>query len=127
MKTARNVFVNSAVFGIVIAAGYWFSSYHRGGTILLALMAVALTFTAGYMSFAQRHAQLIGDRDVEPSAGAGEDLGIFTVASVWPLVAAGAVFLMLVGAITSPFIGAVGIGALLVALWRLGAESNRVA
>jgi len=127
LKAGRSVFISSAIFGIVIALVYWVSSHHPAGTLLLAFMATAMIFAAGFMFVVEREARLVGDRKkANPIDGAGEDLGIFTVATIWPLLAALAVLCMLAGAIWSPVAGAAGFIGLLLVLWRLGAESNRI-
>lgn len=123
MTTARSVFLSSAVFGIAIAIVYWFSSHHRGGTLLLGLMAVAMIFAAAFTYAVGRNADLSGDRD--PAGAVREDLGIFTTQSIWPPAAAAATCVLLIGLVWSPYVGAAGLIGLLLVLWRLGAESNR--
>ena len=125
MTTGRGLFVSSAIFGIAIAAAYWFSAHNPDGTILLGMMGAALVFAAGYMFVAEREARLIGDRANASSADAsGERLGIFTVASPWPIAVAFAVFLLLLGLAIFPIIAAFGLVLLLFGLLHLGRESR---
>jgi len=127
MKTGVGLFISSALFGIAIATIYWFSSHHYGGTILLGLMAAALAFATVWAIAAEREATLDGDDpQMQQSDAAGEDLGIFTTASAWPILMACSVLALLLGAIWSPFLLFVGIAAILLIVWRLGAESARV-
>jgi small-conductance mechanosensitive channel len=126
MKTGRSLFVSSAAFGLVVGAVYWLSSRHPAGTVLLGLMMLAMAFTAAYMFVAEANANLSADRkDATFEQSAGEDVGIFTAQTAWPFLAALAVFLMLLGMIWSPALAGAGFIALLLILWRLGAESNR--
>jgi len=127
MRTFVVLFVCSALFGIAIGTAYWFAAHEEAtGTTLLGVMATALFFTAGYAIVAERDANLPGDRsDVKPAAAAGEDLGIFTTHTPWPILIAWSALGALCGALWSPFVAVVSLGALLLCLWRLGAETRR--
>jgi len=125
MNTGRGLFISSAIFGISIAAAYWFSTHELDGTILLGMMGAALLFAAGYMFAAERAARLVGDRgDASNADASGEQLGVFTVASPWPIVVAFAVFLLLFGLAIFPIIAAFGLALLLFGLLHLGRESR---
>ena len=125
MTIGRRLFVSSAIFGIAIAVAYWFSAHNPDGAILLGLMAVALVFAAGYMFVAERDARLIGDRGNASNADAsGEQFGVFTVASPWPIVVAFSVFLLLLGLAIFPVLDAFGLVLLLFGLFHLGRESR---
>jgi di/tricarboxylate transporter len=63
MMIGLRLFISSAVFAIVIAVAYWRVAHEIVGTFLLAFMAFALVFVAGYMIVAEREADLHGDRD----------------------------------------------------------------
>ena len=126
MKTFVALFLSSATFGIVIATVYDLTSHELAGTFLLGIMAAALVFAAGYALVAERDANLDGDRkDESMGQAAGEDLGIFTTSSAWPILMAFSVLVFLIGAIWVPFLLFTGLAAMLLILWRLGAESNR--
>jgi len=122
------LFMIAALFGVAIAVAYWFIAHREAtGTALLGIMAAALAFTAGYAIVAERDARLEGDNPKESiSDAAGEDLGIFTTHSSWPVLTALCVLAVLVGAVWAPLIGIAGLVCLLLCLWRLGAESARV-
>jgi hypothetical protein len=114
------------VFGTAIAIAYWFSSHHYGGTILLGLMGAALAFATVWAVLAEREADLDGDSPrMTQAQAAGEDLGIFTTSSAWPVLMALCVLVTLVGAVWYRFLLFVGIVAMLLVVWRLGAESAR--
>lgn len=127
MKAGRSVFINSAVFGVVVAVVYWLASRHPGGTLLLGFMAAAMIFAAGYMFVTEREANLAADkRDADYASTAGEDVGTFTVSTVAPFLAALTVWGLFVGLLWSPFLAAASFVLLLAVLAKLGAESNRV-
>ncbi|MEO6834576.1 MAG: cytochrome c oxidase subunit 4 [Candidatus Tumulicola sp.] len=127
MKTGVGLFTSSAIFGVVIATAYWFFSHDYAGVFLLGPMGAGLAFASIYAIAAEREADLDGDDPnlTQPQA-AGEDLGTFTTASAWPVLMACAVLVTLLGAIWFPFLLFAGIVAMLLILWRFGAESSRV-
>ena len=126
MKTFVGLFISSTTFSASIAVVYWFSSHEYAGTLLLGVMTLALSFAAGYAVLAERESHLVGDDPkLTPVAAAGEDLGIVTKKSVWPILLAFSVLWSLIGLIWSDFMLFTGIAALLLILWRLGAESSR--
>ena len=128
MKTFVGLFLCSAGFGFVIAVSYWFIAHEETtGTVLLGIMTAALVFAASYAVIAERNANLDGDRDDERNAdAAGEDLGVFSTSSAWPILIAFASVFALCGAFWSPLLCAAGFIAVILALWRMGAESARV-
>jgi len=127
MKAFIALFFSSATFGAVAAIVYWFSSREIIGTLMLGLMALGLSFAAGYALLAERNAHLSGDEEaVQHKETAGEILGLFTKESAWPILLAFAILALLVGVVWSPFVAAPGLGAMLLILWRLSAESARV-
>jgi hypothetical protein len=127
MKTFITLFLSSATFGAVAAIVYWFSSREIIGTLLLGLMALGLSFAAGYALLAERNANLPGDDEtMQHKETAGEDLGIFTKESAWPILLAFSILALFVGVVWSPFVAAAGLVAMLLILWRLSAESARV-
>lgn len=128
MKTFIVLFAASAIFGAVTELAYWYFAHEEGtGTVLLGCMAGALAFTAAYAIVAERNADLPGDNPSEtPEEAAGEDLGIFTSHSAWPILVAISSLATLVGMLWSPLVGFSGLIALLLCLWRLGAESARL-
>jgi hypothetical protein len=126
MTVGRALFISGAAFASVIAIAYWISSRHPGGSILLGFMAAAMIFAAGFMFFAQREANLPADlKTVNFAEVAGEEIGTFTLSTLAPFLAALTVFGLLVGIVWSPFLAAVSLILLLLALGRLVRESNR--
>jgi Cytochrome c oxidase subunit IV len=126
VKTGIALFVSSALFGLVIATAYWFSSHHAGGTILLALMGTGLAFATLWALVAERDADLSGDDPrLLQSQAAGEDLGIFTSSSAWPILMAACVSVTLAGMVWSLPVLVAGLAGITLVAWRLGAESAR--
>ncbi len=115
MMIGLRLFISSAVFSITIAVAYWFVAHEIVGTFLLAFMAFALSFVAGYMIFAEREADLYGDRDdAKVSDGAGELVGTYSTRSPLPIWAALAVTCIGLGLVLSPTLAAFGVFAALV-------------
>lgn len=127
MKEFVTMFVSSAVFGIVIAVVYWIVAREPLGVLFLGIMAAALFFAATYAVLAERDADLASDEpDADRSESAGEDLGIFTTHSAYPILIALCILGGLIGIVWSALLAVLcGIG-LVLCLWRLGAESARV-
>jgi hypothetical protein len=126
MRTGIALFVSSTVFGVAIATAYWFSSHHTGGTILLGLMGTGLAFAALWALLAERDANLTGDDPrILQTQAAGEDIGIFTSASAWPILMAASIAVTLAGMVWSIPVLIAGLVCITLIGWRLGAESAR--
>ncbi|HEY6487317.1 MAG TPA: cytochrome c oxidase subunit 4 [Candidatus Cybelea sp.] len=127
MKAFVGLFAIAAAFGAAIAVAYWFVAHEEAtGTALLGIMAAALAFAAGYAVVAERDAQLEGDDPSETTQRvSGEDLGIFTTNSPWPILIALCTLALLTGTLWSPLLGFAGLVGMLLCFWRLGAESAR--
>ncbi|HTV92768.1 MAG TPA: cytochrome c oxidase subunit 4 [Verrucomicrobiae bacterium] len=128
MKSFVGIFACSAAFGLVIALTYWWVAHEEvTGTILLGIMTAALVFAASYAVIAERNARLDGDDpQMTNDASAGEDLGVFTTSSAWPILIAASAALGLCGILWSPLLAVAGFAAVIISLWRMGAESSRV-
>jgi hypothetical protein len=115
MMIGLRLFISSAVFSIVISVAYWLVAHEVVGTFLLAFMAFALSFVAGYMIVAEREADLHGDRDdANVSDAAGELVGTFSTRSPLPIWTALAVTCIGLGLVVSPTLSALGVIASLV-------------
>ncbi len=126
MKTFVGLFLSSATFSAAICIVYWFSSHEKAGTFLLGFMMLAFCWAAGYSYISEKETHLVGDRSIDPSQAAGEDVGIFTKFTPWPFLLAVSILVLLVGVVWSDFLIFAGIAGMLLCLWRLGAESARV-
>jgi hypothetical protein len=127
MKAFVGLFASTALFAVSICVIYWYSSHDRGGALLLGFMCVALAFASGYAFLAEKNAALEGDDPkLQHKEAAGEDVTIVTKESPWPIVLALSILWMLVGLLWSDFMLFSGLAAILLSLWRLGAESARV-
>ncbi len=91
------------VFGIFIAGVYGLTTHDIVGVMFLGAMALALTVVAGYIVVAEREANLAGDQaETTPADVAGEELGVFTLESYWPILAAAGTALLLFGIVFVP-------------------------
>jgi len=125
MKVGVRLLLSSATFAIGISVTYGLLTRDPPGTILLGIMAFALTFAAGYIAVAERESRLIGDRpDGTNAEVAGEIVGSFTYRSLWPFVAGLAVVLLLIGALYNPPLMAASFFGLLLVTWMLVRESR---
>lgn len=89
MRSTARVFISLAAFFVVVDAVYWLVSYEIAGTIMFALWAVTLGFTAISLEAAANRGAPGGDNpDLRPAQRAGEPVGIFARRSGWPAVLA---------------------------------------
>ncbi len=121
MKIGVRLFLSSMTFGIVISTVYGFTTHDVVGSIFLGIMALALVIVAIFIIVAQREANLAGDHpDMSPADVAGEELGVFTMESYWPILAAAGTTLFILGVVFVPGVsfGLMLLGAALIA-WTL--------
>lgn len=128
MRTFVGLFFSSTAFGLVILIAYWFVAHEETtGSILLAIMTVALAFCAMYAIVAEKNAHVDGDgQELTPKDTVGEDIGIYTTRSAYPILLVLSVLFLLLGLLYSPLLAVVAFIALILCLWRLGAESARI-
>lgn len=127
MRTFVGLFLSSTAFGLAILVAYWFVAHEETtGAVLLAFMTAALAFAASYALIAERNAHIDGDgENLTPRDVAGEDVGVFTTHSAYPLLVALSCLFMMLGLLYSPLLAFAAFVALVLCLWRLGAESAR--
>ncbi len=103
MKISVRLFLSSMTFAIVIATVYAFTTHDIVGTVFLAMMAVALVVVAIFILVAEKEAHLASDvPSAQPRDSSGEDLGMFTLESYWPIVGAAATTLLVLGVVFLP-------------------------
>lgn len=101
MKIAAWMMLALFAYGAISGTVYWFITYEPAGTFLLWSFSLMPLIVAGYL-FIQggvRARTLEDDPDASPDRAAGQELGTFPAASVWPLVLV---------------LGSIGVGASLV-------------
>lgn len=127
MRSFVGLFGFSAAFGLAVAIAYFFIAHEEGaGTALLGFMTAALSLAALYAVVAERDADLEGDYPNKRNEEvAGEDLGIFTTETPYPILIAVSALAMMTGMLWSPLLGIAGLIGMLLCFWRLGAESAR--
>lgn len=115
MTVSRGLFISSAIFSITIATVYWFISREPAGTTLLGFMAAALTIVALYMFFAERDANLWGDKpDATMRDAVGEHVTTIITSSPIPFGIGLALTMIVLGFVVSPAAAGLGIVVLLV-------------
>jgi hypothetical protein len=101
VKIATWMMLALFAYGAISGTIYWFVSYEPAGTFLLWSFSLMPLIVAGYLSIqgGVRARTLEDDPDASPARAAGQGLGTFPAASVWPLVLV---------------LGSIGVGASLV-------------
>ncbi len=121
MKTGVQLLASSVTFAIVIATVYGITTHDIVGIIFLGGMALALIIVATYILVAEREAHLAGDdENALPADVAGEEMGVFTLESYWPILAAAGTAVFLLGLVFIPGLSLAFViaGAALIA-WTL--------
>lgn len=87
MRTATKYFIALAGFGFGFGTLYWFLTHERAGSILLWSLGLTALVIAAWV-IRRRAFDGIGPQDAEdasPKDGAGESVGSFPEASIWPV------------------------------------------
>jgi hypothetical protein len=124
VRTGIAIFGGSMLFGLVMAAAYWFDTKEALGTILFGMMGVGLLWVAGYMFATRRTTRFDGDEERAPSELAGESIGVFATESPWPIVLAFATMSFVVGTVLHPWLAFFALIGLFVIFWELVREST---
>jgi hypothetical protein len=125
MKTARRVFITSAIFSATIAAVYWYLTREPAGTMLLGFMAGALIVVAVYMTFAELDANLLADNpDATMAQAAGEHVGTYITRSTIPFGIGLVVTGVLLGLVISPAAAGLAIAAFIGLICLMILESR---
>jgi hypothetical protein len=113
VNVAVRLFISSAGFTAVLGTAYWLIARDPAGTTLLAFMTAALLTIAGYMTFAERDADLAADKpDATMAQSRGERTGTFVLHSPAPFWIGLALMLLLLGLVVAP--AAAGLGLLVL-------------
>ncbi len=121
MKTGVRLLASSVAFAVVIASVYGITTRDIVGVIFLGGMALALIIVAVYILVAEREANLGGDHnDLVPADLAGEEMGVFSLESYWPILAAAGTVVFFFGLVFVPGVSMAFViaGAALIA-WTL--------
>jgi len=126
VRTATWMMLALFAFGAISGTIYWFVTYEPAGTFLLWSFSLMPLIVAGYLVLhgGVRARTMEDDSDASPERAAGEELGTFPVASVWPLVlvlgSIAAAASLVYGLLLLP----VGLGAMALAVLGLMRESQ---
>jgi hypothetical protein len=109
VRTATKVLLASAAFGAITATAYWLVAYEIAGTIFLAAMGASLLFAAAFAARWARGELPPEDRPgALPAEAAGEQVGPFPEASVWPVLLAVGSLLLVAGLIYGVWLVVIG-------------------
>lgn len=108
------------------AVVYWFLSYERAGSVMLAFFVLAFLFLAGTIYLHGRgKTPLPEDRADASPTDADEDLGFFPSRSVWPFIIGVAATMIAYGLVFSAWVAMPGLGLLATAAAGYAAEAQR--
>jgi len=124
MTISLRVFSLSMIFGLVVAAAYWFDTREAAGTFLIAVMGIAFFWISAYLFGTRKQTSYDGDEERLPSQLAGEHIGVFSSESPWPITLALATAALLLGVVLHPMLGVFALLAAFVVLWQLVREST---
>jgi hypothetical protein len=124
VKPTAVIFVVYAAFFAVITVIYWFASYEWAGTVLLGLLIGATALIGAHLFTQVRHrpAPLEDRTDAVPADAAGEEVGRFPSASIWPFVAGVAVLVLALGLVFSTYVALPGAVLLVFAIVGMARE-----
>jgi uncharacterized membrane protein len=117
VKVEGALFAFLALFFAIVTTVYWLLSRDPTGTAMLGLTLGLCFIVAYYLLFTARRMEARPeDRpDAEIAEGAGE-VGFFAPHSWWPILLAGAFATVGAGLVFGPFLIAIGLGALALAV-----------
>lgn len=128
MKREWHTTVGAAVFLGITCALYWFLSYEDAGTVMLLFGAAAYLMLGGYIVLQwTRRARLPRPEDKEDgdmADGAGEPLGFFPAASIWPAGIGLGAILVAIGLIWGTWYIVIGMIVLMGAIIGLAVEAE---
>ncbi len=123
MTTAIRVFASSMIFGIVVAAAYWWDTHEVIGTIFLGLFGIGFAFIVGFLLAIKPKTRLDGDQQRTPAELAGEEIGVVSLESPWPVLLAVCATCLVIGVVLHPMLAVFALAGFLVILWQLVRES----
>ena len=120
------VLLGGAIFFGIVGAGYWFTSYEDGGTMMLGGTCLLGLLPGSYYLWWHRR---MGDRpedkpDGTLEEGAGE-IATFPGSSIWPFVLGMGAFMLVLAFAFGIWFAFPAVGLILTALIGVTAESRR--
>ena len=126
MRTSTKVFLLIGLWGVVIAAIYWFVTYEPAGTMLLGVFGLMGLVIGAYT--AREGSRVGGALEDQPDAttadAAGRPAGTFHFESAWPLWLSAGAALVGAGLVYGLYLVPVGAVAMVVAVLGLIRESR---
>lgn len=126
MKVISFFLLWMAVFGFIVGAIYWFTSKEQSGTVMLVATGLLGLLPGSYYLWWSRRMREAPEDDPRalPQDAAGV-VGAFPDTSIWPPVIGGGVALILLAFVFGPWTAAVGLVAVVFAVFGVIAESRR--
>jgi hypothetical protein len=128
MKVEWRLFAGAAAFYTVTASVYWFVSYERAGTAMLAASVPAFVLVGLWLLVqGRRHGPRPEDLDDASPADAAEDLGYFPSSSAWPFVLSAGVVVLANGLVFGPPIAVIGLLLMVAGVFGYAREADQKA
>jgi hypothetical protein len=125
VKVEWRLFVGAAGFYTVTALVYWFVTYEKAGTVMLAASVPAFSFIGLWLLVqGRRHGARPEDTDATPGDGAG-DLGYFPSSSAWPVVLSAGVVVLANGLVFGPPIAILGLLLMVAGVFGYAREADQ--
>lgn len=120
LRVQRRLFGGVAIFIVVITVVYWFVSYERAGTTMLALSAALVLLCASYLYVQERRHPAPATEPVEP-----EEQHYLPESSIWPFGIGVGAMLALNGIIVGWGYGIPGVTLILASIVGFISQSRR--
>jgi hypothetical protein len=125
MRVEAAVFAGLGFVATPWALVYALTSDDEAGAVMLVLLAVAFLFVAVYLLVRSRTVGTRPEDDPEGEPVAGDDLGYYPTASVWPITLAVATTVIGYGLVFSGWVAFPGIALLVLSVTAWAVEVQR--
>lgn len=126
MKVEARLFLGSALFLAGLGGVYWFVSYERAGSTLLAVGVVAALLVGAWLLLRSRRTGLRPeDRPGATHAEAAGEVGWFPTDSVWPFALGAGMTIAATGVVFGLWLTIAGGALVLLAVGGLFLQRNR--
>lgn len=124
MKVEWRLFLGAAAFFSVTATAYWFVTYERAGTAMLAASVPAFAMVALWLAFQARKHGPRPEDDGEAPITAADDLGYFPSSSTWPFVLSAGAVVLANGLVFGPPIAVIGVLLMVAGVFGYAREAD---
>ena len=128
MKVEWRLFAGAAGFYTVTATIYWFVTYEKAGTAMLAASVPAFALIGIWLLVqARRHGARPEDTADSSPVDAAGDLGYFPSSSAWPFVLSAGVVVLANGMVFGPPIAVLGLILMVAGIFGYAREADQKA